>query len=302
MKIFVTDPTGFIGEVLIAKLQEHQQVQQLSDSDCVIHVSTETEISIIQTLLQACVEAQVKRFIHISSTAVYGDPAPSGTITEDSPYLASLSPQTVNQQAIEQLILTAETGVMEVAVLQLGHVYGPGENSETARMLHQMKTMLIPIVRAGIGYCNPIYIDDVVVAIQRACEAPDLDRQRFIIGSDHPITWREMLSSYQAILGEKALIQLPIEYSCNPQDSIPFFWWFLSSILKKGKIKQMLNAIARSLYGKSIKFPSAEEFRSLVSQPIFSNQKARDRLNFQPETSFATGIERTCQWWHQHVR
>ena len=58
-------------------------------------------------------------------------------------------------------------------------------------------------------------------------------------------------------------------------------------------------AIAKALYGKSIHYLSPDEFRTLVAQPIFSNQKSRDRLNFQPEISLQTGMERIREWWCQ---
>ncbi len=257
-------------------------------------------IDATQTLLQACIQAQIKKFIHISSTSVYGDPPPSRMITEASPCLASLKPQTSIQQATERLVLKTEAKNTEVVVLQLGRVYGPGAGGETARTLSQMKTTFIPIVKQGNGYCNAIYIDDVVTAIIRACEVSDLHQQRFIISSDQLVRWKELLSGYEAILGQKSLVYLPIEYPCEIQDSIPVLKKVVSKVLKKRKVMQGTSAIAQAFYGKSIYYPSADEFRALVAQPIFSNQKSRDRLNFQPQISLQTGIERIREWWCQN--
>ncbi|WP_404790627.1 NAD-dependent epimerase/dehydratase family protein [Altericista sp. CCNU0014] len=188
-----------------------------------------------QTLLKVCAEARVKKFVCISSTAVYGDPPPSIAIAEESPYLSSLRPQTSIYQSVEKLVLGIETGGTEVVVLQLGRVYGPGARGETARMLNHMKTAFIPLARSGTGYCNPIYIDDAAMAIIRACEISDLHGQRFIISLDRPVSWRELLTGYESILGEKALITLPIDYQCEWQDSIPFFRELVSTMLQKRK-------------------------------------------------------------------
>lgn len=282
--------------------------QHLSGCDCVVHLAHQHQAPLLeqlefairstQTLIQACVEAQVKRFVHISSTAVYGDP-PSGVVTEESPCLASLRPQTAIKQAAEKVVLEADTGSTEVIVLQMGRIYGPGKSGETAQTLNQMKTAFMPLARGGAGYCNPIYMDDVAAAIVRACEVPNLHRQRFIISHEQPISWREFLSGYESILGEKTLIHLPIDYGCQPQDSIPLLKGLVSKVLKKRKVMEATSSIAKAVYGKSIHYLSADEFRTLVAQPIFSNQKARDRLNFQPEISLQTGMERIRKWWCQ---
>lgn len=300
-----------ISELKLDLLNQQELLQHLSSCNCVVHLAPNYKATLwqqysfairsTQTLLQACVEAQIKKFIHISSTSVYGDTL-SGVITEESPCLASVRPQTLIRQATEKLVLEIEAGDTEVVVLQMGRIYGPGEWGETAQTLSQMKTVFMPLARRGIGYCNPIYIDDVLTAIIRACETPDLHRQRFIISHEQPVSWREFLTGYESILGEKALINLPIDYRCEPQTSIPLFRELTSIILKKRKVMEGTSAIAKALYGKSIRYLSPDEFRTLVAQPIFSNQKSRDRLNFQPEISLQTGIERIREWWHQPLQ
>ncbi len=300
--------SSFLG-LKVDLLNQPELLLHMAGCDCVIQLMSHDQDSIhkqiafanhtTQVLLQASVEAHIKKFIHISSTAVYGDPSPSSVITEESPYLASIIPQTSIQQAVERLLLDSETDDTEVIILQPSRVYGPGETGETARMLHQMKAALMPLVRNGIGYCNPIYMDDVVTAILRACEIPHLHRERFIISPDQVISWSEFLTSYESILGEKTFINLPIDYCCNPQDSIPPLRTFVSQLLKKKKIMEGTRVIAKALYGKPIHYPSPDEFRTMAAQPIFSNQKARDRLNFQPEISLQAGMDKIREWWHQ---
>lgn len=308
----IDNPTDFpphLSQVRLNLLNPTELLPYIAGCDCVVHLVHNDQASLFdqldfairsnETLLRVCAEAQVKKFIHISSTAVYGDPPPSGVITEASPYLASIRPQTSIRQAAEKRVLETEAGDTEVVVLQIGRVYGAGMGGETERSLNQMKTTLMPIVRQGTGYCNLIYIDDVVSAIVRACEVPNLHQQRFIITQDQPVSWSALLSGYESILKEKSLIHLPINYPCNAQDSIPLFTEIVSQVLKKGKIRDGTSAIAKLFYGKSIDYPSADEFRAFVAQPIFSNQKCRDHLNFQPQISLQTGIEKIREWWCQ---
>jgi nucleoside-diphosphate-sugar epimerase len=281
----------------------------LAECDCVVYFPLyhhaareqfESATYSTQTLLHACVKAQVKKFIYISSTSVYGDPPPSGLITEESPYLASINPQTSIQQAVEKLILETDMGNTEVVVLQPSLIYGP-RAGETTQILNQMKAAFIPLARSGTGYCHPIYIDDVVTAIIRACEVPSLHRQRFIISPNQAVTWREFFSGYESIIGEKSLIDLPIDYVCNPQDSICAFRAFASKLLTKGKVMRTTSSLAKAFYGKPIHYLSPDEFRRITAQPLFSNLKSRDCLGFQPKVSLQTGLESIRQWWQQKL-
>jgi nucleoside-diphosphate-sugar epimerase len=299
------------GGLLRLNLLNHAELlPYLADCDCAIYLTHNEQdplqeqlrfaISANQSLLQACIKARVKKFIQISSTSVYGDPPPSYVITEEAPLLASLRTQTALQQMAENLVLETPSGDTEVIVLQLGQVYGPGAGGETAQMLRQMQMALMPLVRSGSGYCNPIYIDDVMMAIIRACEIPNLHQQRFIIGPDQPVTWKELLSGYESILGEKTLINLPLDYLCSPQDSMPLTRALMTQILQKRKFIVGANAITQAIWRKPIKNISPDEFRALAAQPVFSNQKAHDRLNFQPQISLSTGLSRIREWWSQN--
>lgn len=296
-------------ESVIDSLSQTDLQMQVSGCDCVIHfpcnhnsIRSDQLRSISQTtqaLLQACVETQVRKFIYISSTAVYGEPSPSAVITEKFPYLASLKLEAVIHQSAERMILGMDTQETETVVLQLGQIYGAGSGGETARMLNQMKTSFLPLIKDGSGYCNPLYVDDCVKAIICAVQIPYLHRQRFIISYHQTVLWKELLSGYESILGERALICLPIYYSCGPYDSIPFSRNVVSSLLKKSKVKAGVSAITKTLYGKPVQFPSVEEFRAMAAQPTFSGQKSLDLLEFQPEISFQAGIARIREWWQQ---
>jgi len=285
-------------------LNSAEVLTHISGCDCVVHLphnlqdTWQVQFKFVldsnQILLNACAEAGVKKFILVGSTSVYGDSPPSTLITEDFPHLASLRPRTSLQQAVEKLVLTADAGNTEVIVLQMSQVYGPGTGGETAQTLNQMKKTMLPLVRGGVGYCNPLYIDDCTTAIIRACTTSSLGRQRFIISHHQPVSWNEFLSSYEVILGEKALTRLPIDYPCTPQDSIPLW----QELFKKRKVMEGMSAISKALYGKPIAYPSPEEFRSAIAQPIFSNQKSCEVLGFQPQVSLKAGMDQVREWWY----
>ena len=279
----------------------------LFNCECVIHLAysfqntvekqLEFAIQSNQTILQACEELKVRKFIHISSISVYGDPPPSGLITEQSPRLSSLKPYTSIKQTAEKIVLETKVSNTEITVLQPSIVYGPGGG--TAWNLSQMKKSFIPVARKGLGYCNPIHVDDVSRAIISACETPNIHKQCFIISNDEPICWRQFLSYYESILGHTTLMNLPIDYICENESAIPLFKQIISRSYKSSIVRKSMSGVSKLIYGKSIQHINPDEFRAAVAQPHFSNQKAHELLNFQPQISLDTGMEGIRQWWNE---
>jgi nucleoside-diphosphate-sugar epimerase len=288
-------------------LSKQALIPHLSDCECVVHLAynfrdtvekqLEFAIQSNQTILQACEECNVRKFIHISSISVYGDPPPSGLITEQSPRLASLKPYTSIKQTAEKIVLETKVSHTEVIVLQPSIVYGPGGG--TAWTLSQMMKSFIPVARKGSGYSNPIHVDDISQAIISACKTPNIHKQCFIISNDQPISWRQFLSYYESILGHKTLIDLPIDYVCDNETNIPLLKQFFSRIYKSSIFRKGMSGVSKLIYGKSIQHINPDEFRAAVAQPHFSNQKARKLLNFEPQISLDAGMEGIRQWWNE---
>lgn len=338
MRVLLTGASGFIGQAVLSKLLERghcitavynrSPIQNITGSpstksfanfsalkldllnedelhnyimghDWVIHLAYNFQGSIqdqftfakktTQSLLAACARVKVKKLVYASTIAVYADPPKSGLITEDSPRLASIRPYGLSKQATEKFLLESDAGDTELVVIQPSIVYGPGRNGWTSGVLTQMQNFLLPLIQKGSGYCNPVYVDDVAQAIIQACETPNLHKNCFIITNDEPISWLRFFTYYESILETKSLIDLP-HYVYKHQNHVPRH--------RRG-VRKGINKIAEKLYGKPIQYPSLEEIHFFSAQPVFSNQKARKFLNFQPSISIEVGMERVKEWWHQ---
>jgi len=328
-KVLITGGTGFIGRAVVSLLNNrnletlllaHRSFSQGQDypespyiqstspinwlntevlaealvgCDAVIHLARATQgngeaiyrqtLAGTQSLLQAAIQAQVKRFIHISSISVYGEPPLSRVYTESSPRLASLQTYAAMKQATEKLVLQASSA-LEVVTLQPSIVYGPGSGYWTQGILRQMQSAVIPLIAGGDGFCNPIYVNDVAQAILQALTVSVPTGHCFLITNDEPVTWREFMGFYEKILGKPALLSLPTAYLQQPH-RLPSF---LNRAFKK---------TIRSIYQRSLYFPSAEQLRFFAAQPIFRNQKAKQFLDFQPTIALAEGMARVKEWW-----
>ena len=135
-------------------------------------VYTAHNIDATQVLLEACRDAPLQRFVHASSSSVYGDGAPL-PLREDAP-LAPVSPYGATKLAAEQLcrIYHRSYGVPAVS-LRYFTVYGPRQRPDMA--FHRFLAALrdgSPVTLHGDGAQTRdfTYVADVVRATIAAGE------------------------------------------------------------------------------------------------------------------------------------
>jgi nucleoside-diphosphate-sugar epimerase len=89
-----------------------------------------------------------------------------------------------------------------VVILRPGIIYGPGcaqWSERIARWL--MRHRVGDLGRCGDGHCNLVYVDDVVDAVIRALQGPDMHGQIFNLSLPQPPTWNEYFIRYAKALG-----------------------------------------------------------------------------------------------------
>jgi nucleoside-diphosphate-sugar epimerase len=96
-------------------------------------------------------------------------------------------------------------------VVQPTLVYGPLSTHWTITPVQHLKTGLVPLVDGGTGYCNAVYIDDVVDAMILAALQPDVLGETFVLSAEQPVTWKRFYSAFEAILGSHATIDVSAE-------------------------------------------------------------------------------------------
>src|SRR5579859_4965345 len=156
--VFITGGSGFIGRHLVEGLINHgyrvrvlarrmpeglnssaevvlgdlTQPESFASSldgvSTVIHAALTDgltrDLQATSKLNQLSAAAGVGQFLHLSTISVYGNPM-NGTITEETPPIASGDAYSSTKLAIEEALRTPP-GCPEVAILRLGCVYGPG--------------------------------------------------------------------------------------------------------------------------------------------------------------------------------
>ena len=268
-------------------------------NDIILDEQRQSAVEGTKSVLQAAIEAKVKRFIHISSISVYGEPPKNKTYTEETPRYASLGLYPSLEQEAELAVLNTPRENTEVVVLQPGIVYGAGESYWTERLLTIFKEKLFPLVNEGQGLCNPIHVNDVVDAIILAATVSGIDGECFIVTNDKPLTWGSFLGFYEKILGKKCLISIPTsmmkQYNVWKKASgkVPEYRFYTRVLRKIFKVFQF------PYIKKPIQFIDNERIDFFAARPYFSNQKAKELLGFKPKIEIEEGMARVKEWFEK---
>jgi nucleoside-diphosphate-sugar epimerase len=146
---------------------------------------------------------QPPRIVHLSSIAVYG--AAVGGVQENTTPVGTLSAYGAAKLEAERLAAANPA----VVILRPGIVYGPNGSQWSGRIAELLCAhRLGDLGAAGDGYCNLIYIDDVVEAILRALRSPSVGGKIFNLALPNPPTWNEYLTGYAKALGAVPLVRI----------------------------------------------------------------------------------------------
>ena len=134
-------------------------------------------------LLQACRIAQVKKIVYLSSAEVYGRPATNPV--SETHHLQPRSPYAAAKIAAEKMIEAyAESSGLSAIVLRPFSIYGPKPSSEslfgTILSMAQLGCIRLHDLRPVRDYC---YVDDLAVAVSRACSLRNKGLKFFNIGT-----------------------------------------------------------------------------------------------------------------------
>lgn len=286
-------------EAIASVMAGHEVVVNiLSDSKVLTPQNSQSILQGTRAALNAASRVGVRRFIHISSISVYGEPPQDKIYTEDTPRYAAMALYPCALQGAELLVTSPQLD-MEVVVLQPGIVYGPGEGYWADEMLAKLNGGMFPLLDGGQGLCNLVHVEDLVDAIYKAATVPGIKRDSFIITNDQPIRWLDFFRHYQEILGKRCLVKLPADMMKRSNIYSDYGllreYRLLNKLLKLlMKVRQFPN-VRRSLHSID-----NNEVKYFTAQPHFSNRKSAEVLGFVPQVDIAAGMQSIKDWLAEH--
>jgi nucleoside-diphosphate-sugar epimerase len=232
-----------------------------------------------RNLLEVAAAAGVKRFVHLSTTDVYGHPGGGEAITE-SQRPAGFS----NWYAETKLRAEAEVrraSAFETVLLRPATVYGPGSKEvvgEIARAIQRRQMLLIDGGRPIAGLC---FVENLIDATVLALDHRAAPGETFNVTDGLPVTWRRFTGDLAAGLGRPA-----------PSFSLPY-----RPALALGAALEGAYRLARR--GSGLTLPallSRQAVQVLGRDQRFSNRHARTVLGWEPRVGYREGMERTLKW------
>lgn len=174
-----------------ADISDEDAMRRLFESerfDLVFHLAAESHVdrSILsaaafvktnvmgtQALLDASIEAQVGRFVHISTDEVYGSLGPTGAFVETTP-LDPTSPYAASKAASDLMVLAAcKTHRMNASVTRCTNNYGPYHFPEKLIPLfitNALENKRLPLYGDGMNVRSWLYVTDHCDALLRVAE------------------------------------------------------------------------------------------------------------------------------------
>ncbi len=162
------------------------------------------------TLLKACLDSGVKRFVQASSASVYGD-TKSLPIHEDLP-TKPISPYAVSELAAENYarVFYSAYGV-ETVCLRYFNVYGPRQTCSkysgvTTIFVNQLLQNKSPIIFGdGKQTRDFVYVEDVVNANMLALSKKEAAGEVFNVATNKATTINTLVSNLQEVMNKKDL-------------------------------------------------------------------------------------------------
>lgn len=239
---------------------------------------TAANVAGTRNVLRAAMKASVRRFVHVSTTDVYGHPGLRG-VSE-----TFTSTGFANWYAHTKLLAERElagAGEMQTVALRPATVYGPGSRDvigEIAAAIAGRHMLLVDGGRALAGLC---YVENLADAAVLALEHQAAAGKAFNVTDGVEVTWRRLVDDLADGLD-----------SPHPWLSVPY---------RPASVMGMaLESAYRALRGATgVRTPpllSRQAVQVLGVDQDFSNAKARRVLGWEPRVGYGEGLSATLEW------
>jgi len=284
----------------LATASAEQLAQLLQGTDVVWHCAAlsspwgrlqdfvAANIDATHRLLAAAADANVKRFIHISTPALYFDYANRFDVPESYQPRRYVNHYAATKAQAEQCVreAAAQHPQMHTVILRPRAIFGPYDQVLIPRLLRvlQARNGKLPLPNGGSAMLDLTYVENVVHAMWLASMHQDI--QTLPSGTALNITNHEPIKLGVAL---KKLfhdgLQQPFQIVALPRQ--------LMAIAARGM--QALSAIT----GKE---PMLTPYSvgTLSYHMTLDNRCAIDMLGYRPLVSLDEGIARTIKWMKQH--
>lgn len=234
----------------------------------------ETNVHGTKNLLDAAIDAGVKRFVHCSTVGVHGDIVkPPGD--EKSPYAPRDDYQQSKAEGEGIVNQYMKERKIPIVIFRPCGIYGPGD-LRFLKLFNAIRRGLFLIIGTGEVYYHMIYIDDLIEGILLCGTKKEATGNVYILGGERYSTINQLIKIIAEVLDVNA-----------PRFHIPFSLVYFAGILCEFICKPL--GVSPPLYRSRVDF-----FRQ---NRAFDISKAKLELGFKPKTDLKAGIRKTADWY-----
>jgi nucleoside-diphosphate-sugar epimerase len=235
-------------------------------------------VAATRLLVRAAGEAGVRRLVHVSSVAVYGDPD-RRSVDESVPLATDAPAAYPRTKALGELAAreAAEESGLELVIVRPACVFGPRSAIWTVAVWRSMRAGAPILVGGGTGPFSGIFVDDLVDLLLLSAVLDSAVGEAFN-ASDEAVPWSEYAGEYARLLGGEPR---PVE----PE--------VVAAFLEGGDIPGV-ETLPDPAYPHIL-------YVGLVTLDgmVFPAERAREMLGWAPRVGIHEGVARTAAWLRQ---
>ncbi len=212
----------------------------------------------------------LQRFVHVSTTDVYGYPRIAGDETM-MPCDVRL-PYNSTKLRGEALVWQAGADGLPITIVRPASIYGPGGKAFVTDIVTLLRQRLMLLVDGGRAPGGFVYVDDVCEAMLLAAEARESVREAYNISSVDALCWREYTERLARLLG------LPMPWLQLPMGAA-------MALAAASEVPHRLGVPGRPLLTRHAVYLLARDQQ-------YSTAKAAAQLGWRPRTCIEAGLQR----------
>ncbi|MBW1898174.1 MAG: NAD-dependent epimerase/dehydratase family protein [Deltaproteobacteria bacterium] len=233
----------------------------------------------VRNLLEAALEAGVSKFVHVSTTDVYGHP--DYPADETAPYRLRGWQYGDTKIEGERLVWSYyRSHGLPVTVVRPVNIYGPRSTSFVLEIAELLKSGSMVNIGKGLKPAGLAYATNVVDLLLLAADSGCSVGQAYNASDDSDVTWRQYVDRLAEIIGvprPRIVIPYRLAYLAG---------WAMEKTYGAFRIgaRPLLTRMAAELFGTHQGFPI---------------NKARRELGYEPKVSFDEGMRQVEIWLRQ---
>jgi nucleoside-diphosphate-sugar epimerase len=232
-----------------------------------------------KNVLEACVEAGVRRLIHTSTVDIFGHKHGS-RIKEDSPFGKRPGWYGKTKIMAEKLVREyIQENKLDISIIYPPWVYGEGDITFVPEIVEAIKDGSMMFFRSKGNHTIEIsYIEHLTEAVELILNSKEAIGEGYIIADEPKMTFREFVNSIAKRIGGKEV-----------NFTLPYPLAYFASLMMEGFYK-LIGSKKRPLLTR-------HSMTLLGNDIVYDTTKLRE-LGFQPKYDFNTSMDKTFEYYH----